>query len=395
MTALSGGEQVERSPLRVLVVLAGDLKRDPETYIKYNTFIEALDRRFVVSGVFNAKLRGFRRILNAIPVWHPNWRTWSERASKSVSAFAARSQKASRWVRSMRGQADAVIQLGVLFDSSWSGMEIPTIIYTDYTARLSARRRDAGRSPLKGPALMRWFELEEAAMKKSAHVSVRSQLVRRSMLEDYGLSARQVSVIGGGVNLEFFPAWRPRPQNKPPTVLFIGLDYYRKGGDLTLQAFSIARQAVPEAQLLFVTADPIPRDMSLNGVKVIPPVWDRQALARLYEQADVFVLPSRLETWGDVLLEAMAYGLPCIGVNGQSMEEIIRHNETGFLVPPEDVPSLAQALTDLLVNYEMRARMSLAGYNLVAAEFTWDHVVARLAPIINRAVEQNRLQGER
>lgn len=379
----------DQSSPRTLVVLVGDIVSDPQTYIKYNTFIEALNRRFPVAGVYNAKLSGVQRLLNLAMVWHPSLQTWRRRASKNVPAFIARSQKAARWVCSMQDQADVIIQLGTLFDAGWNGVRLPKIIYTDYTARLSARRRDAGRAPLSGAASLRWFELEGQAMKQSAHVCVRSQLVRKSVLEDYKLPAGQASIIGGGVNLERLPKPAAPSENKNPTILFIGLDFYRKGGDLVLQAFSSALACVPNARLLFVTKDDIPSGMPLNGVQIIPPVWERAALMEFYGQADIFVLPSRLETWGDVILEAMAHGLPCIGVTGQPMDEIIRHGETGLLVPPEDVNALAAAFIELLKGQELRRRMGQAGYRLIANEFTWDHVIDRLTPMIESAVKRN------
>ncbi len=373
----------ENANPRALVILYGDVKNDAETNIKYNTFIEALNRRFQVTGIYNAKLRGVQRLWNAARVWNPNIQTWKARASKNVAAFITRSKQAARWVRSMQSQADVVIQLGVLFDAGWDGIQLPKIIYTDYTAQLSARRRDAGRSPLSGADLRRWLELEGQALKQSAHVCARSELAHKSILDDYKLPPKQVSVIGGGVNLKNLPALVARPENENPTILFIGLNFYRKGGDLVLRAFSSALDVVPNARLLFVTSDAIPDGMPRKGVTVIPPIWKRAELIRLYGQADIFALPSRLETWGDVLLEAMAYRLPCIGVTGQSMDEIIRHGETGILVPPEDIGALSAAFVELLKDKKLRRQMGTAGYNLVVNEFTWDRVVDRLAPIIN------------
>lgn len=381
-------EVENQTALRVLVVLDGDIAQDPEMHIKYNTFLKALDRRISVVGVCNVKLRGFQRLWTAVMVWHPNIRIWRERALKNVLAFVFRSRKAANWIRSMQEQADVVVQLGVLFNAGWDGIRLPIIIYTDYTAQLSARRKDAGRSPLRGAEFLRWLELERQAMKRAENVCVRSQLVYKSIVEDYKIPSEQVSIIGGGVNLEHLPNPAALSQNRNPTILFIGLDFYRKGGDLVLNAFSKALLSVSNAQLLFVTKKVISDGIPIKSVKIIPPIWNREEFIQLYDQADIFVLASRLETWGDVLLEAMAYGLPCIGVKGQSMEEIIRHRETGILVPPEDVNALAAAFIELLKDEELRHQMGQAGYRLVANEFLWDHVADRLVPLINNAVER-------
>ena len=370
---------------RLLIVMDGDIHNDPEMTIKYQPFINALGRRFPIAGVRDAGLHGLQRVLNAARVWHPDLKKWKARTVKNIPAFIARSKNAADWVRSMQGRADVVIQLGVMFDPGAAGIHLPKLIYSDYTARLSAARPDAGRSPLTGDDLQRWFELEGKSLRQAAHVCVRSQLVRDSLVDDYGIAHDQVCVIGGGVNMEELPEPGSGTENEDPVILFIGLDFYRKGGDLVLRAFASARAAVPNARLVVVTRSALPPGMPLEGVTLLPPVWEREEFLQLYRQADIFVLPSRLETWGDVLLEAMSYGLPCIGVTGQPMAEIIRDGGTGLLVPPEDAAALAEAFGKLLKDRSLRTQMGLAGRTLVGNEFTWEKVVDRLAPVIVEA----------
>jgi glycosyltransferase involved in cell wall biosynthesis len=135
--------------------------------------------------------------------------------------------------------------------------------------------------------------------------------------------------------------------------------------------------------LIVVTQDTIRTGSPLDGVRVLAPIWNRAGLEVLYRQADVFILPSRQETWGDVLLEAMSFGLPCIGVYGQAMEDIIVHDETGFLVAPEQTELLAHAIIRLFEQPDLRHRMGQAARLLVAREFTWDRVVQRLIPVLD------------
>jgi len=367
---------------RVLVALCGDIRKDPESIVKYGELLAALDRRIPSIDVYNAKLHSLQRLINAVPVWHPNLKKWSERANKSPLAFTLRSRGMEQWIGDFRKRWDLILQLGVLFDSGWNDNSLPCVIYTDYTAQMSARQPLAGRSPFRGSKLDQWIELERRALQQAAHVCVRSDLVRKSLLEDYGLPAKHITVIGGGVNLGSLPELTKRPLNRPPTALFIGLDFYRKGGDLVLKAFAQARAVVPDAQLLFVTNDAIPCDLPRKGVKVISSIWDRKEFIELYSMADVLVSPSRLETWGDVILEAMAFGLPCIGVTGQAMEEIIRNGETGLLIPPEDVTSLSDAFIQIFKQPLLCQQMGQEGRQVIAEEFTWNDVVNRLMPIL-------------
>ena len=106
-----------------------------------------------------------------------------------------------------------------------------------------------------------------------------------------------------------------------------------------------------------LTEGNIPDHLPLDGVEIIPPTWDRTIIANLYRRAHCFVLPSRLETWGDVFLEAMSYSLPCIGVDDEAMREVIDHQKTGLVVPPENTEALAQALVQPLYPTRSKAEM--------------------------------------
>jgi glycosyltransferase involved in cell wall biosynthesis len=370
---------------RVVGLLAGDIHRQPGIRTKYGLLFAAVGECFPLVEVQDVSLHGLSRAINAARVVHLDRKRWQERFYQNVPAFRARSRRAAAGVRSVADRADVVLQVGVLFDARWDAAALPSVIYTDYTAALASRNPAAGRSPFSARQRAAWIQLECVAYQRAAHICSRSAIVRESIVTDYGIAPERVSVVGGGVNLELLPEAHRRPDGATPTALFLGAEFYRKGGDLLLRAFARVRAGNPAVRLIVLTADPIPADLPLVGVEVVRPTWDRDAIARLFQRADVFVLPSRLETWGDVVLEAMAYGLPCIGVSGQPMQEIIQDGSTGFLVPAEDEPALACVLGRLLDDAALRRSLGAAGRNRVLSEFTWDRVVARIAPALQAA----------
>jgi len=75
----------------------------------------------------------------------------------------------------------------------------------------------------------------------------------------------------------------------------------------------------------------------------------------------------------------MAFALPCIGVSGQAMEDIIVDDETGLIAPSQDTHALGSLLARLLADAPLRRRMGHAARARVEAEFTWDRVAERLA----------------
>jgi glycosyltransferase involved in cell wall biosynthesis len=367
-----------RRDLRVVGVLVGELAGSAGLRTKYGLFFDELAQRFRLVDVYNADLSGFPRLMGALRSFHPQRRLWRERFRKSPDAFRARSSEISRRLRRLSGSADLILQVGGLLDARWDDLPMPSVIYTDHTASLTAQTAMAYHSARPAQQREQWLQLERQAYHRAAHICTRGRRVREALIQDYGLPPSRVTAIGGGVNLAALPERVTRPAGTPPTALFIGMEFYRKGGDILLQAFAQARAQVPEARLVCLTADSIPAHLPLAGVEVVRPTWDRTVISALYRQADVFVLPSRLETWGDVLLEAMAFELPCIGVTGQMMEDIILEEETGLLVSPHNAAALAAAVVRVFTDTTLARRWGQAGRRRLESEFTWERVVDRL-----------------
>ncbi len=220
--------------LRIAVVMMGDMSA-PVTRTKYSAFHDALARRFELVGIHHAELQGFARLVNALQVARPNRRYWRQRMYMNVPAFRACSRRAAAYAKSLRGQADVILQDGVLFDVQAFSPGLPSVIYTDYTARLSARQPSAGRSPFTAREAQQWLAMEEVAFGRAAHVCTWSRMTRQAVIADYGLSPQRVTAVGGGLSLGALPELPTRCPEAPLTVLFIGAELRRKGGDVLLQ----------------------------------------------------------------------------------------------------------------------------------------------------------------
>jgi rhamnosyl/mannosyltransferase len=107
-------------------------------------------------------------------------------------------------------------------------------------------------------------------------------------------------------------------------------------------------------------------------------------LPRLFASADVFVLPAnaRSEAFGKVLLEAMATGLPCVTTEvGTGTSFVVQDGVSGFVVPPENPPALAEAINRLLADVDLRRQMGQAGQERVLREFTVGKMVERVTAV--------------
>jgi teichuronic acid biosynthesis glycosyltransferase TuaC len=99
---------------------------------------------------------------------------------------------------------------------------------------------------------------------------------------------------------------------------------------------------------------------------------DHPEALRQMASADIFSLPSWQEGFGVVYIEAMAQGIPVIGVKGEGIEDVIIAGENGLLVNPQDTEDLTQALDTLLSNPEYAEKLAQAGRETVSKGFTWE-----------------------
>jgi glycosyltransferase involved in cell wall biosynthesis len=171
---------------------------------------------------------------------------------------------------------------------------------------------------------------------------------------------------------------RLNPQDRPVNffrLLFVGQLQIGKGIHTLLEAWRNLRLDTTKAELLLVGN--LQKDVRLlleryplpAGVRIIPGV-SRIELKKLYDSAHAFVLPSIQDGFGMVLGEAMASGLPVIASMNTGAPDIFRSKDDGVLVPAGDIEALADAISQLYQNKELRIALAASGIECIK-DFTW------------------------
>lgn len=184
-----------------------------------------------------------------------------------------------------------------------------------------------------------------------------SQWTKDSLIADYGIAAAKITVIPPGIDtIQWdFPRTIARA-GQPLHLLFVGGDFARKGGDVLLEAFQRLSPSV-DAVLHLVTNAPEAIDDRRNVCvhRNIAPNSER--LLQLFQQADIFVFPTRADCLPLAIMEAMAAGLPVITTRVGALPEAVVEGETGLIVPPDDPAALADAITLLAIDPHLRLRL--------------------------------------
>ena len=193
-------------------------------------------------------------------------------------------------------------------------------------------------------------------------------------------------VIPNGVDVPYFARAVPlaRWQDGAPNVLFVGRHEARKGLLDLLKAHRILRRTDHDNRLLIVGSGPQEREArryvatrGLQEVEFLGRVSDAEK-AQLLRTADVFVSPATgRESFGIVLLEAMAAGAPIVASDIHGYKGVVRRGREALLVPPQDPKELATAIARLLDDPALRVSMGEAG-RLRAEEFSWPRVTAKV-----------------
>jgi glycosyltransferase involved in cell wall biosynthesis len=288
------------------------------------------------------------------------------RASFRVAAVAARLQPVDIWETTSTGS----LALEYLTDRR----RAPVVTRVSTTAA-QLRATNAGVENWISRRIEGW---EQATVRRSNRVFTHSGSHQRAIAEEFGLARESIRIIPHGIPVP------PEAPARSATIsrcelLFVGRLEHRKGADLLLAALPAVLEAAPQVAVTLVGADREGHWQDRWRQTAAPALRDRvrfagvvepSALAAHYRTADLFVGPSRYESFGLIFAEAMAQALPVVALRTPGAADLIEDGVTGRLAPPEDVAGLAAVLTELALDPAQRQRLGAAGRRVVEAHYS-------------------------
>jgi len=223
----------------------------------------------------------------------------------------------------------------------------------------------------------------------SCSIVTTPSVAMKKLLQKNGV--KHVISISNGVDLNKF-----HPINMPKdgkTLIYVGRVGYEKNVDVVIKAFKILSKKMPLAKLLVVGSGPNLEEIKQlasdnKNIKFLGAV-KHDELPKFYSGADVFVTASTIETEGLVILEAMACGLPIIGVNVLAIPTIVKHGRNGYVAQAYNEKQMANYMEMILKNRCVREKFGMHSLEIVK-KFSLTDKIDQMEKIYNLLVERKK-----
>lgn len=223
------------------------------------------------------------------------------------------------------------------------------------------------------------IELDQKAFDNAAHCMLASDWARQSAIDDYHIPENKITVQPLGANLDIIPSVSElkKEKNKICQLLFLGVDWERKGGQIALDTFYALKKKGMQVQLTIVGCTP-PVPVYENDITVIPFInknikKEATLLYNIFQQTDFLLLPTRAECAGLVFCEASAFGIPSITTDTGGVSTYVQNGINGFTLPlSSGAEAYADKILDLYTNDDAYRQLCINSRKKYDATLNWD-----------------------
>jgi len=174
--------------------------------------------------------------------------------------------------------------------------------------------------------------------------------------------------------------------NEEPTILFVGYDYYLKGGDIALKAFEIINKEIPKSKLLFISKSKPP--FKFNNVTYIGTIENEILKREILPNVDIFMSPFRFKRPSIMsILEAMSAGVPVISTYHPLLEDYVIDGFNGYFVKQYDAKNFAKKIIELLQDNNKLKTMSKNAIKYIINNYSPDHIALKLLALYKLLIE--------
>lgn len=249
------------------------------------------------------------------------------------------------------------------------------------------------------------IKAERWALENVNRILTSTSAILSDMESAYQLSIdkKKLALLPFGIPSPISSAVIEKKQKDEIQLLFVGRFEQRKGIDLILESLPYLLEQFKQLRIICIGDNSIPAAHGrpylhdfletygtadwIDRVNFLGHV-DDTTLEQAYANCDIFIAPSRYESFGLIYLEAMRFGKPCIGTIAGGIPEVVSDGETGILVPPGEAIALRLAIEKLIVDENLRVILGENGRRRYQEQFTMESFATRFEGLIYQWLEE-------
>lgn len=306
-----------------------------------------------------------------------------------------------------RGRYDCIIAPAAAPELAYIKTDLPIIYMGDATYRLLYTYytwdfHDQNR-------LSRWegAHLEKRALRKCSLLIMASHWAARSVVQDYGVAPEKVHMLTMGANMDTVPGREimfRKEDNKTLTLLYLAVEWERKGGRIAFQALERLHAMGIEARLVVCGCIP-PPEFAHSHMQVIPFLnknkkEDHDLFVHLLSTSHFLLLPTRADCSLLVACESNAYGMPAIATDIGGVSDVVKDGVNGYCLPfAAEGAAYAQLIAEIFSDKERYHRLIASSRQRFEEALNWDQWAARFKEIYRdhflqqpQVIKKNRQQ---
>lgn len=210
-------------------------------------------------------------------------------------------------------------------------------------------------------------------------IFVMGQWLANYLINEMGVSPERIHVVGAGADVD---VTKYSPDRKGNKFLFVGRDFERKGGSLIIEAFRKIRSEGNVAVELYIVGPKESHKYDAENIFFVGEL-NKAELHKYYNMCDVFCMPSYIEPFGKVYVEALCFGMPVLARNRFAAPDFIIDGMNGYLIEGEDTTLLAEKMKDLLINSDIKEYV-YSHVQEYQKEYSWDNVASKISKVIEK-----------
>jgi glycosyltransferase involved in cell wall biosynthesis len=273
-------------------------------------------------------------------------------------------------------------------------VSIPFVLFSDLTYEQAKIHYTKPDERNVNPCL----RMEKSLLENAFRIIYSSEWTKQKAIDFYHIDSGRIDVVEFGANI-------PEPQNYSIEIntdicrlLFIGVNWERKGGDKMLQTYQILKNEEFPCTLTIIGSMPKEEPEEDDGLTIIPFLdkgrkEDLERVCEILSKSHFLVLPTKFDAFGIVFCEASAYGVPSIATNVGGVGQAIREGKNGFLMSPDATAAdYAEKIKEAFSDKEKYFQLRRSSRNEFETRLNWDVWGERVNQILEEAVENYKLR---